>query len=252
MRDNIETDGSIHAGHRERMREKLVRHGDRIFATYELLEMLLYYVLPQGDTNPTAKRLLRAFGSIDGVFRASREQLMKVEGVGARVADFLLSLAAVTDLSYIGPTSASLVFDDSETLGAHLADYLDKNTDTNISFALLDNSMRLIAVEKMEGENFGSGAVRPGPFIAAAMRHGATIAAIGYTHRNGLPFPYSGDYETAKLIRDELKKIGVIMLELYIIGGEKVTTVHMQPSFSVSPSPALDRFVKSRRGGNVI
>jgi hypothetical protein len=84
------------------------------------------------------------------------------------------------------------------------------------------------------------------------MRHGATIAAIGYTHRNGLPFPYSGDYETAKLIRDELKKIGVIMLELYIIGGEKVTTVHMQPSFSISPSPALDRFVKSRRGGNVI
>lgn len=35
-------DSRIHEGHRGRMRAKLLSHGQRIFDTYELLEMLLY------------------------------------------------------------------------------------------------------------------------------------------------------------------------------------------------------------------
>ena len=57
-------DKDIHKGHRARMRSKLESYGPRIFDTYELLEMLLYYVIPYRDTNPIAKRLLAAFGSL--------------------------------------------------------------------------------------------------------------------------------------------------------------------------------------------
>ena len=46
---------NIHKGHRQRMREKLVRAGDVAFNTYELLEMLLYYVIPYKDTNPISQ-----------------------------------------------------------------------------------------------------------------------------------------------------------------------------------------------------
>ena len=84
------SDKGLHDGHRGRMREKLLMHGARVFATYELLEMLLYYVIPYRDTNPVAKRLMASFGSLDGVLSASREELLAVEGVGSRVADFLL------------------------------------------------------------------------------------------------------------------------------------------------------------------
>ena len=55
-------DDRIHEGHRGRMRAKLLAHGQNIFDTYELLEMLLYHVIPYKDTNPVAKRLLYAFG----------------------------------------------------------------------------------------------------------------------------------------------------------------------------------------------
>ena len=252
MKALVGNEGAIHEGHRERMREKFIRHGDRIFASYELLEMLLYYALPQGDTNPIAKCLIQKFGSLDAVFRASREQLMELSGVGERVADFILSVASVTDISRTTSEPEALVFDDCDALGEYFVNYLEENQDTSSAIMLLDNSMRMLGVENIEGKNFASGAIRPGPFISAAMSHGATIVAVGYTRRNGLPFPYSGDYETAKLIRDELRKTGVIMLELYIVGGGKCTAVHMQPSFYTSPSPALGRFVATRRGGNTI
>ena len=55
-------DEKMHVGHRGRMRDKLMTHGARIFDTYELLEMLLYYTIPYKDTNPIAKRLLSEFG----------------------------------------------------------------------------------------------------------------------------------------------------------------------------------------------
>lgn len=83
-------DKGLHDGHRGRMREKLLMHGARVFATYELLEMLLYYVIPYKDTNPVAKRLMAEFGTLDGVLCATKTALMSVSGVGERVADFLL------------------------------------------------------------------------------------------------------------------------------------------------------------------
>ena len=60
-------DNHIHDGHRERMRSKLIIHGQKVFDTYELLEMLLYYTIPYKDTNPISKRLLFTFGGLDGV-----------------------------------------------------------------------------------------------------------------------------------------------------------------------------------------
>ena len=60
-------DEKLHVGHRARMRRKFLSYGPRIFDTYELLEMLLYHVIPYKDTNPIAKRLLMEFGSLEGV-----------------------------------------------------------------------------------------------------------------------------------------------------------------------------------------
>lgn len=43
-----------HMGHRQRMLDKFRRFGLEIFSDHEVLEMLLYFAVPQGDTNPTA------------------------------------------------------------------------------------------------------------------------------------------------------------------------------------------------------
>ena len=72
----------IHSGHRERMRNKFRMHSANTMENYELLEMLLYHVAVQGDTHPIAKHLLFEFGSIDGVFKADKEALMRVDDGG--------------------------------------------------------------------------------------------------------------------------------------------------------------------------
>ena len=56
MAEKFIPDDRIHYGHRARMRSKLITHGQRIFDTYELLEMLLYHTVPYKDTNPTKRK----------------------------------------------------------------------------------------------------------------------------------------------------------------------------------------------------
>ena len=51
-----------HAGHRKRTMAKFRQFGMDIFADHEALEILLYFAVRQGDTNPTAHRLLDRFG----------------------------------------------------------------------------------------------------------------------------------------------------------------------------------------------
>ena len=143
-------DGRIHEGHRERMRAKLIKHGQQIFDTYELLEMLLYRVIPYKDTNPVAKNLLYAFGDLDGVFRASRDELMQVRGIGERVADYLITVGGLADL--IGsefPSNSGIVISDYESAGKLFTAYFSGVTEKRVVAIFLDSSMRLIEMKKM-------------------------------------------------------------------------------------------------------
>ena len=72
-----------HAGHRKRIIQKLETG---TLLDHELLEIMLFAVLPRRNTNDLAHRLLNQFGSIHEVYSASMEDLMKVPGIGESLA----------------------------------------------------------------------------------------------------------------------------------------------------------------------
>ena len=78
-----------HGGHRQRMRERYAKQGLDGFAPHEVLELLLFYAIPQKNVNPLAHKLIDRFGSLYGVLNASPKQLQQVEGIGEYAATFL-------------------------------------------------------------------------------------------------------------------------------------------------------------------
>ena len=238
----------VHEGHRGRMRAKLAEHGGRIFDTYELLEMLLYYVIPYKDTNPISKRLLAEFGSLEGVLSASKEELVRVSGIGERCAELISIIGRAPEICELSANMMpDSLFDDYTRAGSFFVDYFAEERDSYIAVMFLDDRMRLLRVENVPGDNFGSGSVHSRYFIDPAVRLGATIAIIGYTHRSGIAYPREGDLVTGRMVRDDMAEIGVTVIEQYVVGANGYMSALAQSSLRAGTTPAMERFYRTRR-----
>ena len=234
----------IHKGHRQRMRDKLLTHGSRVLQSYELLEMLLFYVVPYKNTNPTAKRLMLRFGSLDGVFSASREELCEVVGVGEGIADFLKKVGEL-----IIENNTEIIekpFDDYSELGEFLVKKLSAESESKCVMLLFDNRMRLLDYSVIYELDYSSGAVRPDAFISFAIKKRAAVAITAHNHPYGPLFPTQGDMATNSALTSALTLAGITHLEQYIVCGEKYFGISRQISLALVQSPELDRFNRSR------
>jgi len=89
----MEKKKNIHEGHRERMRNKLSKMDSNDFEPHELLEYILFTVIPRSNTNGIAHELLNAFdNSISEVFDTPVEKLTECKGVGRQTAIFIHSI----------------------------------------------------------------------------------------------------------------------------------------------------------------
>src|SRR5450631_4430244 len=81
-------------GHRQRLRERFQSAGAEALSDYELLEMVLFAAQPRRDMKPTAKALLKKFGSFAEVMHAPEARLREIKGVGDRIVTELKLIAA--------------------------------------------------------------------------------------------------------------------------------------------------------------
>lgn len=89
---NLPKEENVHAKHRERMRDKLRKHGANTFETHELLEFVLYNTINRSNTNPIAHKLIKQCDGLIGMFNTSYSRLKSIKGVGDKSALFLLAL----------------------------------------------------------------------------------------------------------------------------------------------------------------
>lgn len=99
----------LHSGHRQRMMERF-ETGAEHFQDHEILEVLLFNAIPRSNTNPLAHALINAFGSLAGVFRASVKELMLVNGVGKRTAEYIRCIALCYERISPAPQNQPLYF----------------------------------------------------------------------------------------------------------------------------------------------
>ncbi len=242
-------DAHIHDGHRSRMKHKLLTHGQRIFDTYELLEMLLYHVIPYKDTNPIAKKLLAAFDGLDGVFLADREELMKVSGVGERTADFLKMTGRLSHIigSEILPEEKKN-FSTYDAVGKYFVDYFAECKERCVVAIFLDNSMRLLSAKRLYDLDYSSAGVKAKAFVDEAIKERATVIISAHNHPYGPFYPTQGDRATNNAVTDALSAAGFVHAEHYIVSGNSYAGLGSLNNFKLqlSQMPALGEFWHSR------
>lgn len=86
---------NIHKHHRQRMKQRFDADGGSGFADHELLEFLLFYSVPRGNTNHLAHQLLNDYGSLSAVFSADPHELMRRKGIGEHSARLLSLMSEI-------------------------------------------------------------------------------------------------------------------------------------------------------------
>ena len=105
-----------HKNHRERLRKRFLETGFKGFAPHEVLELILFYSIPQQDTNETAHRLINHFGSFSAVLDAEPTELMRVSGIKEISVALIKLIPAICSYYHIDKTYGGKKFVSIESI----------------------------------------------------------------------------------------------------------------------------------------
>ena len=201
-----------HAGHRERMRKRYLQEGPDGFADHELLEMLLFGIIPRGDVNEIAHNLLHTFGSFYNMITADPYEIAKLKDVGLNTGIFLSQLHELMRRCEREKRESKPVLS-SPAASVNYCLSLLSNCLKERFYVVCMYARRNVLHHAMvsEGTLLGS-TVLPRDVVEVAIRYRATSVLFCHNHPGGRAYP-SGDDITLTL---ELKKL-LSALEVQVI-----------------------------------
>ena len=137
-----------HTGHRQRMKTEFLSRGLEGWPDHRVLELLLFYAVPQGDVNGLAHELVERFGSLAGVLDASVEELRKVKGVGEHTAVLLRMLPALLGRYQASRTRLSDIINSPEDAYPWLEPYFFGARNEMVYVLCLDGKRQVLGVRK--------------------------------------------------------------------------------------------------------
>lgn len=213
-----------HAGHRERMKAEFLARGLEGWPDHRVLELLLFYTIPQGDVNDLAHELVERFGSLAGVLDASVEELKKVKGVGDHTAIFLRMLPAVLGRYQGARTRLSAIINSPEEAYAWLEPYFFGARNEMVYVLCLDGKRQVLGVRKVAEGSIELAEVNTRRIAEEAIGLRAAQIYVAHNHVSNLAIPSQADWLTTDTLRGALSPIGIELIDhLVFVDGDMVS-----------------------------
>ena len=209
---------NIHEGHRKRLRQRFDQVGLDGFSEHEILELILFQVIPRRDTKPLAHELINHFGNLAEVLDASKDELMQVPGVGEAVASFLCLFSAVNHWQRKqGEKPEKVILNTSAKAGSYLSARFRGRTKETLIILCMTSDRRVLYCDEL-----GSGV---GDSVTTTLREVARLCMkknthdiiLAHNHPSGLVLPSREDITMTRRAQDFLKDIGVKLHDHFVI-----------------------------------
>ena len=211
--------GDIHAGHRQRMKERFLANGLEGFSPHEAIELVLYYAIPRRDVNELSHRLIERFGSYNAVFDADYEDLISVEGVGENVAILFKLMAAGWQKYAMGDDQSPLLYDSTQKIGNYAVRLFVGASVEKLYVMLFDNKMMLLDTVKIAEGTINEIKAPPRIIVEKAIRKNASSIVLLHNHPNGTAYPSKSDLKYSNYIKDLLSSMGIELVDHIIVSG---------------------------------
>ncbi|MCI8419678.1 MAG: RadC family protein [Oscillospiraceae bacterium] len=211
---------STHAGHRSRVKQKFLNHGLDGFADHEVLELLLFYAIPQGDTNPTGHALMERFGTLDAVLAAPVEELQRVKGIGEHAAILLRLVNQVYRRGRMAAAASETILDTTARLGAFFVDLFVGQGNEIMYQLCLDAKGRMKTCRKLSEGDVGSVDLNIRRIVENALLCGAAQVVLAHNHPSGFAVPSHEDRISTIMVRDALETVNVRLVDHIIVADD--------------------------------
>ncbi len=221
---------NIHKGHREKIKQRYYEVGLGSMPDHNILEMLLFFGIPQRDTNPIAHELIDRFGSFSGVLEASVTELKSVKGMTESAACLLTMFLPVYKRYVSDLRKKKLQFKDAKEIADYLRPlYLDTNNE-RIYALCFDLQDRLIACRVVSDGDIDSSVFDPRKLATIVLEVKAKKVMLSHNHPNGTLTPSEGDSKITQYAFDLLRLLKVQLTDHIIVTDTSYFSMIKSPS----------------------
>lgn len=206
-----------HAGHRGRKKDQFLRCGPESFADHELLELLLFYAIPQRDTNPIAHALIDRFGSLQAVLSASSEELMEVDYIKRNAAALLRLVPSLCQRALVSQEGQEVLFHSPEQIGEFFKKVFMAHSTEVMYQMCLDAKGKNKGLFKVSEGDVSSVGLNIRQIVENALHCKSISVVLAHNHPSGLALPSHEDEIATRLVRDALDTVEIRLYDHIIV-----------------------------------
>jgi DNA repair protein RadC len=212
---------NAHEGHRARLRSKYLMMGMDAFEPHEVLEMLLFQVIPRRDVNEVAHALMRRFGSFANVLFASEQELRQVPGVGAKTAAFLALLPIVFRYFHVSMRDEGVALHSTQAAAEYLMPRFQAARVETVMLLVLSAKGGVLHEERLASGTVSAAAVRVRMVVDAVLMYprGAGVV-LAHNHPSGIALPSPDDLNFTRRLETSLRELEIRLLDHIIVAGD--------------------------------
>ncbi|MDA8050296.1 MAG: DNA repair protein RadC [Rhodospirillales bacterium] len=218
------------AGHRERLRSRLLEAGPEALNDQDLLEIVLF-ALPRRDTKPIAKRLLDHFKTFSAVIAAPVAELDRIEGLGTTGIAALKTVQAGAVRLARAEVMNRAVLDKWDRLMEYLHAELAHEKTEQFRVLFLDARNHLLADEEQSRGTVNHTPVYPREVARRALELAASAVILVHNHPSGDPTPSREDVAMTTEIATALSTLSVVLHDHVIMGKGRWTSLRREGLF---------------------
>lgn len=223
--DSKKVERNLHEGHRESMRSKFRSAPSESMPDHELLEFLLFNVIPRKNTNEIAHELINRYDSFHGVFEADAYDLMRVKGIGERSALFIKTIYACIRRYGDSKNAPAEEIATNADAGRYFVQKLGKETREHMLLLLLDNSDRIIGCHEIEKGSVNRVSCSLQNLFGAVYASNAAGFYVAHNHPRGKAIPSREDYAITREIMDISSLLDYDFRDHIIVAGDQFIPV---------------------------
>ena len=208
---------SIHAGHRQRLKERFLKESLDNFEEHQVLELLLFYGIPQRDTNEIAHELIRKFGSLSKVLEATPEELAEVKYVGDNVTTLFRLITEVARYYQVNCAMREQILTSIDACGKYLVPFFHGRQNETVFLLCLDAKCKVLCCEKVGEGSVNSAGVPVRKIVEMALKANATSAILAHNHPSGLAIPSGEDIQTTRRVALALDAVEIGLVDHIIV-----------------------------------